>query len=167
MDQETAVTPRVGFWSGMPTNLKSRAFCWTIYYLLAAFVFTREAILGIVLLLLPGFWYVAKNWLLGEIGRTLDAERKDTLSGYLVRYLFGAAPVFVRVAVGVLTLVTVLLGLGWISTEDLRIEAAKPTLTERVTGAADAAVEATKETTGGWIDTAKGWFKKDPDDHSP
>ncbi len=67
----------------------------------------------------------------------------------------------------------VLFGLGWISTEDIRALAGKPpTITERVTDAAGSAVaatreksgeiaEATKETTGGWISTAKGWFVDD------
>lgn len=157
MDNQGQVAKRKGYWSGMPTDLKGRAIGWAIYYLIAAAVFTQNAILGIALLVAPGLWYIVKNLILSELGGNTDVERKDTLSGYTIRYLWNAS-IFVRAAMVVTGLFVVLGGLGWISTEDMRVEAAKPTITERVTGAASAAVEATKEKTGGWIDTAKGWF---------
>ena len=64
-------------------------------------------------------------------------------------------------------------GLGWLGTEDLREEAAEPTLTERISESASgmaegaaakagAVADATKETTTGWFATAKGWFIGDP-----
>jgi hypothetical protein len=75
--------------------------------------------------------------------------------------LFFDAPVPVRVVSGLAAVAIVVFGLGWVSTENLRTEAAKPTLTERVTTATGNAVDATKEKTGGWVDGVKGWFKGD------
>ena len=176
MDNQGQVRRRKGFWSGMPTDLKGRAVAWLVYYLIAAAVFSQNAILGIALLVLPGLWYLGKNWMLGEMSLNTDLERKDTLSGYTVSYVWNSS-IYVRAVMVGGSLLLVMTSLGWISTEDLRFEAAKPTVTERVAGAAGTAVEvtrektggwvdATKETTGGWVDTAKGWFAKE-EDHSP
>lgn len=165
---------RAGFWSGMPVDLKGRAIGWAVYYLIAAGIFTQNAILGIVLLVAPGLWYVIRNAFFAEIGSNLDVERKDTVSGYVTSYLWNAS-IYTRGAMIVLGSVLVLFGLGWISTEDLRLKAAEPTLTEQVTGAAGSVVEATKETTGGWassakekaggwVSSAKGWFSDDAEE---
>ena len=162
---------RKGFWSGMPVDLKGRALGWVIYYLIAAWLFSQKPILGIVLLAAPGLWYVVRNLLVAEVGGDLDVERKDTLSGYVVRYLWNAS-LITRGALIAIGSFLVLFGLGWISTEDLRLKAAEPTLTDQVTGAAGSLVETTKETTGGWassaretaggwVSTAKGWFSDD------
>ena len=167
-------THRKGFWSGMPVDLKGRAIGWSIYYLIAVAIFTQNAILGIILLAAPGLWYVIRNAFFAEVGSSLDVERKETLSGYVVSYLWNAS-IFARGIMIALGSVLVLFGLGWISTEDMRLKAAEPTLTEQVTGAAGSAVEATKETTagwassakekaGGWVASAKGWFRDDEDE---
>lgn len=150
---------RNGYWSGMPIDLKGRAVGWGIYYLIALGMFTQSALLGGALLLAPSFWYVAKNLITSEFAGRLDLDRRDTLSGYTLHYLWNAS-VVVRIVLTVLGLGLVLFGLGWISTEDLRLEAAKPTITERVTGAAGSALVATKETSGGWVETAKSWFDR-------
>ena len=157
MSDESQGSRRNGYWSGMPTNLKARAIGWTVYYVAAAAIFTQNAILGIALMVVPGLWFVLKNWVISEFGGNSDPERKITLSGYTIRHLWNAS-LFTRGVMAVTGLGVILFGLGWISTEEMRIEAAKPTLTERVTGAASGAVAATKEKTGRWVETAKGWF---------
>ncbi len=176
MDNEGQITRRKGYWSGMPTDLKGRAVAWLVYYLIAAAIFPQNAILGIALLVLPGLWYLGKNWLYVEFSAATDLERKNTLSGYTVSYLWNSS-IYVRAVIAVCSLILVTISLGWISTEDLRLEAAKPTVTERVVGAAGTAVDATKEVTGGWVNAtkektggwiegAKSWFAKE-EDHSP
>ena len=152
---------RLGFWSGMPGHLKIRAVCFTLYFLIAAVIFTQMPLLGGALLILPGLWYLLKNWVIDQFAGTTDLDRNDTLSGYTLNYLFDRASNLTRAIVGVLILGTAAVGLGWVSTEDLRLKAAEPTLTERVTDAAGSAVEATKDTTSGWAASAKettsGW----------
>lgn len=158
-----------GYLSGMPRRLRVWLVVAVFYYTLAGIVFLNEPLLGALLLLLPAFWTLAKNWVLGNVFLTSDVERSSTLFGYTVDYLFDRASRFTRTIVGTLFLLAVALGLGWVSTEDLRLKAAEPTLTERVTGAANAYAKATKETTAGWatatkrkaeawVSTAKGWF---------
>jgi len=153
-----------GFWAGMPTDMKGRAVAWVVYYLIAAVIFSQNSILGIVLLVLPSFWYVGKNLLLGELALTTDLERKSTLGGYTVSHLWNSS-IYVRAVMLVCAALLVMFSLGWISTEDLRAEAAKPTISERVVDATGSAVESTKEKSAGWAATAKGWFTKE--DHSP
>lgn len=166
-----------GFWSGMPRPLRIRAVCFALYYLIAGLVFTQSPVLGIIVFVLPGFWYLLKNWIIAEFFGVTDLERADTLTGYTVSYIFNRASNLTRAIVGIAVLLLVAFGLGWTSTEDLRLKAAEPTLTERVTDAAGSAVEATKETTGGWaasakektggwVSAAKGWFGDDSEDET-
>ncbi|MEO1024376.1 MAG: hypothetical protein AAFX07_02325 [Pseudomonadota bacterium] len=161
-----------GFWSGMSSGLKAWTIAALLYFGVSAYLFLKEPILGTVLFVLPAFWILAKNYLLAHLFLKTDFERANTLSGYTINFLLFRASTLTKTITGVALLGAVIFGLGWVSTEDLRLEAAKPTLTERVTGTASAAVNATtdstrgwaasaKETTGNWVSTAKGWFSDD------
>lgn len=152
---------RKGFFDGMPDGMQIRLVAWIVYFVLCGFAFLQNPILGGALFLLPLFWFVLKNWVLAHFGGTTDFERKDTAIGYTLNYVFFRAAVPVRILSGLGLVAVVLFGLGWVSTENLRFEAAKPTLTERVSTATGNAVDATKEKTGGWVDGIKGWFKGD------
>ena len=164
----------VGYWSGMPGHLKIRAVCFALYFLIAAVIFFWEPILGTTLLVLPGIWYVAKNWLFAYFWIRTDMERPTTLSGYTVDHLLNKLSTGTRATLGTVFGLLVLFGLVWTSTEELR-KPEPPTLTERVSGATDRAVEVTKEVTGsavdatkdttrGWYATAKRWFASDEEE---
>ena len=157
------MTIRKGFFEGMPDGMQIRFVAWLVYFAVCGFVFFQYPILGGALFLLPIFWFVAKNWVLTYVGGRTDLERSDTVIGYTLDYLFFDAPLPVRIVSAVTAIALVVFSLGWVSTENLRFEAAKPTLTERVSTATGNAVDATKEKTGGWIDGVKGWFKGDND----
>ena len=85
---------------------------------------------------------------------------RETSTGYLLRYLW-RVPRLSQVLLSVVLCVAIIAGLGWISTEKMRVAAKEPTLSERVTTAAEDATEATRETAGGWLSTAKSWFSRD------
>ena len=159
----------------MPTGLKARFFGWIIYWLLVAWLLSQGMLLGIVLLVIPGFWWVAKAWFQSEVlGADLHTGNPG-LASYTLDYVWGSS--FYLRCLGVVTLLAAALGgLGWVGTEEMRTEAAKPTVGETVSStvqsakdgaaqmagaardkAADAA-EGTMETTRGWYATAKGWF---------
>ena len=172
------MTTKVGYWSGMTGSLKIRAVCFALYFFVAAVIFTQRPILGTVLLVLPGFWYVLKNWVIAEFFGRTELERNDTLTGYTLGYIFNRASNLTRALVAGLAIVLAMFGLGWVSTEDLRLKAAEPTLTERVSDATGSAIDATKETTGGWVgaakettggwvSAAKGWFSDDSEVETP
>jgi len=153
-----------GYWSGMTTAHKVWALIAALYFGAAAYIFLQLPIHGAILFVAPGFWLVTRN--------ALQQRKHNTLSAYTLSYLLNRASGLTRALVSTIILGTALAGLGWVSTEDLRVKAAEPTLTERASSAAATAVEATKdttsgwaasakETTDGWISTAKGWLSDD------
>ncbi len=148
-----------GYWTGMATGMKWRFLALVVYLAVALVVLTQNPILGTVLLLLPIIWSVFLLWLGGEAGLAFGpfSGRKDTVLGYTARYLWGASAI-ARVVLSLIGAGVIVGGLGWISTENMRAEAAKPTMTERASTLAETATEATKGTASGWIETAKGWF---------
>ena len=174
---------RKGFFEGMPEGAQIRLVAWVLYFFVAAVLFFQNPLIGGTMFVLPVIWFAMKNLVLIHFGGRTDLERNETVIGYTLSYLMFDAPMPVRVISGVAMIVAVLFSLGWVSTENLRAEAAKPTLTERVstattdaidatkektgalvTSAGDAtsaAVDATKETTSGWWGKAKGWWKGD------
>lgn len=153
------MSERQSYWSGMSPRMKARLVVLSCYLLFSLGVFSQTPILGVVLLVVPILWMILALWISGETGLAFGpfSGSKDTLLGYSLRYLWEAS-VLSRVALAILGLVLVVGGLGWISTENMRAEIAKPTLTERATGIVGAAKDATSETTSGWIASAKGWF---------
>ncbi len=150
------------YWSGMPTGMRWRLLILVAYLAVAIAVFAQNPILGTVLLMLPILWSVLLLWIGGEAGLAFGpfSGRKDTVLGYTVRYVWRTSPL-ARITLSVIGAIVIVGGLGWISTENLRAEAAKPTLTERASTMAETATEATKDTASGWIETAKGWFTAD------
>lgn len=148
-----------GYWSGMPAKTKARLTILVVYLVVALVVFSQNPILGTLLLVLPILATVFMLWLSGETGHGFGpfSDRKDSVLGYTMRYLWNRSA-FTRSVLAVGGFIAVVGGLGWLSTEDMRAEAAKPTLTERAASVAESATEATKETASGWFDTAKGWF---------
>lgn len=165
---------RKGYWAGMPARLKSRLYFWTMYYLGLGWLAYLGHWWAFLLIFLPLAWWLFRSWLTDEF-LGVDLQGRGGLFDYTLNYLWGAS-LFTRSFVVVTLLALALGGLGWLGTEDMREEAAKPTLSERATGAlaatketagdlvegtkekAGAATEAVKEKTGGWIETAKGWF---------
>ncbi len=151
-----------GYWSGMSSGMKGRLIVLAVYLAIAVAVLAQNPILGTVLLMLPILWSVLLLWLGGEAGLAFGpfSGRKDTVLGYTARYLWRTSAI-ARVVLSVVGAVVIVGALGWISTENMRAEAAKPTLTERASSVAETATEATKETASGWIETAKGWLTAD------
>lgn len=151
-----------GYWSGMPTGMKGRLIVLVVYLGIAIAVLAQNPILGTVLLMLPILWSVLLLWIGGEAGLAFGpfSGRKNTVLGYTSRYLWRTSSL-VRIALSVVGAIIIVGGLTWISTENMREAAAKPTLTERASSAAETATEATKDTASGWIATAKGWFTAD------
>lgn len=154
---------RFGYWEGMPPRLRSRVYFFAIYYLVAAYFSAMGAWWGFVLLVLPTAWWVLKEWLLTQVIGLYETGEPGLLS-YTFDYIW-AANVYVRAFASVAMLAAVLGGLGWLGTEELRAERAKPTVTERIAGAAERvadkaadATEAAVETGKDWIATAKSWF---------
>ena len=147
----------------MPPQLKSRVYFFVIYYLVAVYFSAMGAWWGYVLLALPTVWWILKEWFLTQVVGLYDVGAPGLFS-YTLDYVWNAN-VYVRAFAAVTVLAAVVGGLGWLGTEELREERAKPTVTERVAGAADRVAEtaagfadATVETGKGWIATAKGWF---------
>lgn len=154
-----------GFWSGMPAGAKIRFLAGLAYLAAALGVLSQAPIAGMILLMLPVLWTVFVIWIGSEGGMNSGPLRQkgDTAFVYVLRYVWRSSSL-AQVFLAFLVTGFVVGGLGWISTEGLRADAAKPTLTERVTTAADSATQATKKTIGGWVSTAKGWFT--PSDES-
>jgi hypothetical protein len=148
-----------GFWSGMPAGTRVRFVSGLVYLVLAVAVLGEAPIVGILLLMLPILWNVLVIWMGSEKGAGFGpySQKRETAFVYVLRHVW-RAPVPTRLFLGALFAGLVVFGLGWIGTEGLRAEVAKPTLTVRVTTAADTAAQSTKKTLGGWVSTAKGWF---------
>ncbi len=149
-----------GFWSGLPASLKLRATGWAVYYSAAAAAFLWNPIYGALLLVGPSLLFILKNWISGQ-------DQTGPLTAHITTHVWGRWNVFARLGLGLAIIATVTVALGWVATADMRLEAAEPTLTEQVGDAASASVEATKETASGWWDTAKGWFSREEEPHSP
>jgi hypothetical protein len=148
-----------GFWSGMPRHMKLRFFLWLAFYIFGFLVLGQAPILGIILLVLPVLWTVVVLWITGAAGRAFGPfrRREDTVLGYLARYVWSAST-FARVAISTIGLIFVLAGLAWISTENMRAEAARPSLTDRATSMAQTASESTQKTAAGWYKLVESWF---------
>ncbi|MDJ0638067.1 MAG: hypothetical protein QNJ20_04475 [Paracoccaceae bacterium] len=149
-----------GFWSALPTGLQMRAIGWAAYYSAAAGAFLWNPIYGALLLVLPSLLFVLKNWISGQ-------DQTGPLTAHITTHIWGRWHVVARLGLGIAIIASVTIALGWVATADMRLEAAEPTLAEKVGGAASASVEATKETASGWWDTAKGWFSREEELHSP
>ena len=163
------VLVKQGYWSGLSDGLKIWFVVAVLYLVIAGAVFLINPIVGAVLFVAPAFWSLAKNYLIANLFLSADFERTNTLSGYTADFLLFRASTTTKFVTGGGLMVAVVVGLGWVSTEEFRIETAKPTLTERVTNATGQAVDTTKETTrswaasakqttGNWVSAAKGWF---------
>ena len=166
------------FWRDMPTELKARLMGWTIYWLIVAWMVSQGMLLGIALLVAPGLWWVAKSWFLDDFLGIGVMSDKPSLASYTLNFLWESS-LYVCAFVVVSLIAAALGGLGWLGTEEMRAEAAKPTLTESVAEAAQSAKEGavgmavaardtagdladgTRETTKSWFATAKGWFAAD------
>ena len=149
-----------GFWSGLPTGLKVRAIGWAAYYSAAAGAFLWNPIHGALLLVGPSLLFILKNWITGT-------DQTGLLTAHIATHIWGRWTVLARLALGLAIIATATLALGWVATNDMRLAAAEPTLSEQVTDAASASVEATRETASGWWETAKGWFSRGEEPHSP
>lgn len=161
-----------GYWAGMPARLKAHLIGWSLYWALALWLALTGSMIGISMLVLPVFWFIAKVWLFDSF---LELERGgDTVLSYTLDRIWNG-PAFVRSTFIIVVLVGVLGGIGWLGTEDMRKAAAAPTFSERVSETAGnvadatadkagAVVKATKSTTKGWIARTKGWFSGDDDD---
>lgn len=142
-------TPK-GYWSGMPTILKGRVIGWLIYFLIAFLLFTQSKLLGGFLLALPFLWALALFALFEFLDLDIGSRRRPTVLSYTIFYLWSASALS---RAFLCTIGAVLVGgvLWLVYGDDIRPEAAPPpSITERI-----------GETTGGWIDTAKGWFSRD------
>lgn len=139
-----------GYWSGMPTNLKGRLIGWLIYFLIALFLFTQSKLLGGFLLALPFLWAFLVIWLLDHLNLEFAIIRRPSVLSYTISWLWGAS-VYSR-AFLCTTGAALIGGLVWIAYgDDIRPEPAPPpSIAERV-----------GKTTGGWIDSAKGWLSRD------
>lgn len=148
-----------GFWSGMRRGVRIRFIVGFIYLALAVGVLSQSPMVGIVLLTLPILWTVLVIWTGSEdgVGFGPYSRGRDGAFAHLLRYLWSASGL-TKVVLSVVVCAVVIGGLGWVSTEKMRAEAREPTLSERVSSAAESASEATKETASGWLSTAKGWF---------
>lgn len=160
---------KTGYWSGMPTRLKARVMGWSMYWALTIWLITLGSIIGFAMVALPLIWIWAKAWFLDGF---LELSTEGGLLDYTLGYIWNSS-VYVRSFFMVSVLAMALGGLGWLGTEDLREEAAEPTLTEQISKTASgmaegaaakagAVADATKETTSGWFATAKGWFSGSP-----
>ncbi|MEO9822908.1 MAG: hypothetical protein ABJF50_00640 [Paracoccaceae bacterium] len=163
----TTDTHSLGFWAGMPKRLKATLIAWLMYWALAIWLASVGSLIGIALLISPLFWFLAKAWVFDSF-LELEARGVGLLDYTLGRIWNGSA--FVRTTFLTLCLAVALGGLGWFGTADLRKAASEPTLIEQISDGASnaldstvetsgAALEATKETTRGWLDRAKGWFR--------
>lgn len=146
----------------MPHGMKLRVFIWLAYLSVALFVLLKSPIFGIVLLVLPILWQVVLLWVKGEAGLTFGPFRQQnsTVFGYAARQLWMASRP-IQVGLSLVCVVVVLGGLTWISTENMRAYAAKPTLSEQAAALAETTGDATVEKTKSWLATAKGWFVSD------
>lgn len=158
------------YWAGMTTRLKIRLLVWTIYWTLALWLIYLGSLTGVLMVIAAVFWMLAKVWILNSF---LELDRHDSkgLLDYTLGHIWTKS-VYVRSFFMSATVVAALAALGWFGTEDLRIEASAPTLSERISDNAGSlaigtfekvsnAAEATKDTTKWWIATAKGWFASD------
>lgn len=143
----------------MPGTIKAR-FCVGLVYLTIAFGVTSQSpVTGFVLLVLPIVWNVFVIWTGSESGVNFGPyrQRRETAFSYTLRFIWQSSTV-TRSLLCVVGAGFVMGGLAWISTEDLRAEASKPTLTERVVTMTDTATDATSNKLDSWVSTAKGWF---------
>lgn len=151
-----------GYWSGMSPRLKFRTCSALFYAAFALFVASQWPLFGILLLTAPVLWTVLVIWIGSEDGVSFGpyARTRDTAFGYALRYVWLGSRLSQWLCV-TLVLAATVVGLGWISTEDMRAERATPSLTERASDAAISVSDATRETATGWFATAKGWFVGD------
>lgn len=162
-------TQTLGFWTGMPTRLKARLIAWLTYWAFVAWLTSTGSLIGVALFILPLFWFLAKAWVFDSF---LELEARGVgLLDYLLGHIWNGSAL-VRSAFMMACLAVALGGLAWFGTEDLRKAAAAPTLMEQISDGASnayeataetsgAALDATKETTKGWMDRAKGWFRNE------
>ncbi|MCG6884150.1 MAG: hypothetical protein LJE62_10400 [Silicimonas sp.] len=144
-----------GYWSDMSIGMRLRTIVGVFYVLGAVVVFLRAPLPGMALLVFPVLAMSVGIWFRGPPD-TPFSQRTSALSHFLNHVW--SAPRPAKTTLAVLLVVAVVSGLGWISTEKLRAEAAKPSLAERVSTATERAKTATTDKTKGWIATAKGWF---------
>lgn len=152
-----------GYWKGMPARLRPCFVGWLIYWLIAIWMTSVHLYFGIALLVLPVAFWIAKVWLFEESLQGVGAG-SNGLIVYSVHYLWKTS-IYVRAFMMVTVVVAALGALGWLGTEQMRQEAARPSLSERVSETASGLVVATSDKVGdaasatkGWVDRAKGWF---------
>ena len=139
-----------GYWSGMPTHLKGRVIGWTIYVLIGVFLFTQNRLLGGAILALPFLWMLLVLFLVDYLDLDISGGRgRPGVLSYTISYLWNTSALSRAV---LCTLGAILIGGGvWlVYGDDLFEPDPPPTITERI-----------GDTTGGWIDSAKGWFSRD------
>ncbi|MEM9427093.1 MAG: hypothetical protein AAGA06_10370 [Pseudomonadota bacterium] len=146
----------------MPGAIKIR-FCTGLAYLAIAFgVISQSPVAGFVLLVLPILWTVIVIWIGSESGVNFGPYRqaRETAFSYTLRFVWQSSTV-TRSLLAMVGAGFVIGGLAWISTEDLRAEASKPTLSERVVTVTETATDATSSKLKGWVSRAKSWFSSD------
>ncbi|MGR3514808.1 MAG: hypothetical protein ACU0GG_18770 [Paracoccaceae bacterium] len=151
-----------GYWSGMSPRLRVKTALGLMYLIASMFVMSQAPLLGIMLLTVPILFTVLVIWIGSEDGVSFGpyARKRDTAFSYTLRHIW-QGPCLLRWLCGILILTATVVGLGWISTEDMRAEQAAPSLAERASDAATSVSDTTRETARGWFATAKGWFVGD------
>ncbi|MEM6387073.1 MAG: hypothetical protein AAF718_12645 [Pseudomonadota bacterium] len=162
------MAPKRGFWSGMTLQLRFRWFLGLGYIVAAIYVASSAPLLGVTLLMLPVFWSVLVIWTGSEAGVSYGphSRNRETAFSYTIKYLWNVSR-GLKALLALLGVAAVIGGLGWISTENLRVAASEPTLTERAVSTADAAAERTRETARNWYSTVTGWFGSEEDESQP
>ena len=146
----------------MPSHLEPRFLGLAVFLPLASCAVALGFWWGWVLLALPFVFWLVSAWLLIDVLGL--RESRVGLVSYTFEHIWNAGAL-VRGLTVISLLVTVLGGLVWLGTADLREERSRPTWAGRATSIAaattdkasdmgDRAVAAGK----GWIDRAKGWF---------
>lgn len=140
---------RKGYWSGMPAHLKGRIVGWTTYFLIGAFLFTQNKLLGGAILALPFLWMLLVFALFEYLDLDIAGRGRPTVLSYTISYLWTASALsraFLCTSGAIL-----IGGTLWLAYGDTILEPdPPPTITERI-----------GERTGGWVDTAKDWFSRD------
>ncbi len=169
-------TGKKRYWAEMPPRIKARMMFWAMFYGILGWLAYLGNWWAFVLAFLPLAWWLFRAWLSDTILGSPGAGREDGFFTYTLDYLWGSS-IYVRAFVVVALMAGALGSLGWLGTEDIRKEAAKPTIGERVQALSSATGEKAgdlaegtkskvgetanlmKEKTGGWLDSVKGFFE--------
>lgn len=146
----------------MPSQLKPRLLGLAVYLPIATYAVALGYWWGWVLLALPFVFWLVTAWLLTDVLGL--RESRPGLVSYTFEHIWNAG-VLVRGLAVISLLATVLGGLVWLGTADLREERSRPTWSDRAASITAATAEKASDIGGravaagkGWVDRAKGWF---------